>query len=139
MTDPINAVATVSQVLNAAKTPAPNSPAMDQLTVKFEAMMKQSTHGGGQHPGEAPFSAPPASDGPNAISQVMSKQEAYLKKTMAEVDNFSANASSMSLVEMTAKGMQISRDIGMAKAHLDVAMGVAQGSNKSLQGLLKNS
>lgn len=139
MTDPINAVATVSHVLDAAKTPAPSSPAMDQLSVKFEAMMKQSPHNGGQHPDAQPFSTPPASDGPNAISQVMSKQEAYLKQTMADVDNFSANASRMSLVEMTAKGMQISRDIGMAKAHLDVAMGVAQGSNKSLQGLLKNS
>jgi type III secretion system HrpB2-like protein len=139
MTDPINAVATVSHVLEAAKTPAPSSPAMDQLSVKFEAMMKQSPHNGGQHAGAEPFSTPPASDGPNAISQVMSKQEAYLKQTMADVDNFSVNASRMSLVEMTAKGMQISRDIGMAKAHLDVAMGVAQGSNKSLQGLLKNS
>jgi type III secretion system HrpB2-like protein len=139
MSDPITAVSTVSHVLDAAKTPAPSTPAMDQLSVKFEAMMKQSPHNGGQHPGAAPFSAPPVSDGPNAISQVMSKHEANLKQTMAEVDTFSANASRMSLVEMTAKGMQISRDIGIAKAHLDVAMGVAQGSNKSLQGLLKNS
>jgi type III secretion system HrpB2-like protein len=139
MTDPINAVATVSHVLDAAKTPAASTPAMDQLSVKFEAMMKQSPHGGGPHAGAEPFSKPPVSDGPNAISQVMSKHEANLKQTMAEVDNFSANAGRMSLVEMTAKGMQISRDIGMAKAHLDVAMGVAQGSNKSLQGLLKNS
>ncbi len=139
MTDPINAVASVSQVLDAAKTPAQSSPAMDQLSVKFEAMMNNAPHNGGQPAGSAPFSTPPVSDGPNAISQVMGKQEAYLKQTMAEVDNFSANASHMSLVEMTAKGMQISRDIGMAKAHLDVAMGMAQGSNKSLQGLLKNS
>jgi type III secretion system HrpB2-like protein len=139
MSDPISAVASVSQVLEAAKTTPQSSPAMDQMSVKFEAMMKNPQHTGGQHPGSDPLSTPPVSDGPNAISQVLGKQEAYLKKTFDDAHQFSADAHNMSLVEMHVKGMQMTTNMTLASTHLNVAMGVAQGSNKSLQGLLKNS
>jgi type III secretion system HrpB2-like protein len=143
MPDPINAVVSVSQVLNAAKNTPQSSPAMDQLTTKFEAMVNKNAHAPGApgtpHADPASMTSAQAPTGPNAVSKVLETQEAMLKRTMDEVDNFSANSKRMGFSELVGKGMQMNRNIAMAHVHLNVGLGVAQSSNKGLQGLLKNS
>jgi type III secretion system HrpB2-like protein len=140
MPDPISAVVSVSEVLNAAKSAPQSSPAMDQLTTKFEAMVNKNAHApGATHVDPASMTSVQAPTGPNAVSKVLETQEAMLKRTMDEVDNFSANSTRMGFSELVGKGIQMNRNLAMAHVHLNVGLGVAQSSNKGLQGLLKNS
>lgn len=124
-------VVPVESVLQAAQKPVA-SPAMDSLTQTFEALMKK----GPQQ--FDPTVTPTPSPGPNAITQVMSKQEAVMRKTFDEVQAFTERAGDMSIQEMTAQNMKLTRDLSMANFSLQTTTAVAQGSNKSLQTLLKN-
>jgi type III secretion inner rod protein HrpB2 len=123
------AAAPVDSVLKAAQESA-TSPAMEQLTSKFEAMM--------QTPKAEQAQAAQAPTGPNAITQLVDKQQSLLQKSFADVEAFTANASNMSMQDVAAQSMKLSHDMTMANFNLQSTTAVAQGSNKSLQTLLKN-
>jgi type III secretion inner rod protein HrpB2 len=129
MTVPTVAIAPVESVLQAAQKSVP-SPAMEQLTQKFESMMKapQADMAGAAQP----------SQGPNTLTEVVNKQEALMHKAFEDVETFAANADKMSMNEVAAQSMKLSRDMAMANFALQSTTAVAQGSNKSLQTLLKN-
>jgi type III secretion system HrpB2-like protein len=127
------AIAPVDAVLKAAQKSVP-SPAMAQLTSKFEAMMQAP-----KAEQASAAQAAQATSGPNAATQLVDKQEALMKKSFSDVEAFTANAGDMSMQEVVAQSMKLSRDMTMANFSLQSTTAVAQGSNKSLQTLLKNS
>jgi type III secretion inner rod protein HrpB2 len=122
------AIVPVESVLQAAQKNVA-SPAMEQLTQKFESMM--------QRPQPDP-AALQVQQGPNAITEVVNKQEALMRKSFEDVQTFTDNAASLSMNEMLAQSMKISRDMTLANFSLQTTTAVAQGTNKSLQTLLKN-
>jgi type III secretion inner rod protein HrpB2 len=126
------AIAPVDSVLKAAQKSVP-SPAMDQLTNKFQAMMQAPK----AEQAQAALAAQ-APSGPNAITQLVDKQQALMQKSFADVEAFTANASNLTMQEVAAQSMKLSHDMTMANFNLQSTTAVAQGSNKSLQTLLKN-
>jgi type III secretion system HrpB2-like protein len=129
MITPITAVVPVDTVMQTAHKGI-SSPAMEQLTQKFDALMKtpQSHH----------TSPPFQPHEPNAVAQVMAKEEAVLRQSFADVDKLTANMDHMSTHELTIAGLQISRSMAMGGMAMQTSMGVAQSSSKALQSLLKN-
>jgi type III secretion system HrpB2-like protein len=132
------AIAPVDSVLKAAQKSV-TSPATEQLTSKFEAMMQapRAEQVWSAQAANAP-QAPQAPAGPNAITQLVDKQQSLLQKSFADAEAFAANASNLSMQEVAAQSMKLSHDMTMANFNLQSITAVAQGSNKSLQTLLKN-
>lgn len=129
MIAPITAVVPVDTVMQTAHKGI-SSPAMEQLTQKFDALMKAPQ----PHHTSPPFQP----HEPNAVTQVMAKEEAFLRQSFADVDKLAANMDNMSTHELTIAGMQISRSMAMGSMAMQTSMGVAQSSSKALQSLLKN-
>jgi type III secretion system HrpB2-like protein len=129
MITPVTGVTPVDAVLQTAHTSF-NSPAMDQLTQKFDALMKapQSDHA------VQPFRP----QEPNGVSQVMDKQEAMMRQSFSDLDKLAADMNYMTAHELEIASMQVSRNLAMGNLGMQTTMGVAQGSSKSLQSLLKN-
>jgi type III secretion system HrpB2-like protein len=129
MIAPITAVVPVDTVMQTAHKGI-SSPAMEQLTQKFDALMKAP---------QPHHTAPPFQPHePNAVAQVMDKQETMMRQSFADVDKLTANMDHMSTHELMIAGMQISRSMAMGSMGMQATMGVAQGSGKALQSLLKN-
>jgi type III secretion system HrpB2-like protein len=129
------AIAPVDSVLKAAQKSV-TSPATEQLTSKFEAMM-QAPKAEQLRTAQA-ANAPQAPAGPNAITQLVDKQQSLMQKSFSDAQAFTANASNLSMQEVAAQSMKLSHDMTMANFNLQSITAVAQGSNKSLQTLLKN-
>jgi type III secretion system HrpB2-like protein len=132
MTIPTVAVAPVESVLKTAQKGVA-SPAMEQLTSKFEALMQAPK---AEQANAARVAS--AASGPNAVTQLVDKQQALMQKSFHDVEAFTANAGNLSMQEVAAHSMKLSHDLAMANFHLQSTTAVAQGSNKSLQTLLKN-
>ena len=126
------AITPVDSVLKAAQKSVP-SPVTEQLTSKFEAMMQAP-----KAEQVRAAQAAQAPSGPNAITQMVDKQQVLLQKSFADAEAFTANAGNLSMQEVAAQSMKLSQDLTMANFKLQSVTAVAQGSNKSLQTLLKN-
>lgn len=130
MTTPIDAVAPVGPVLEAAKK-AVESPAMDQLTQKFDKMMASK----GDDFVASQFH--PASE-VSGITQVLDKHDQLMKQSLSELDALAEAAPSMSANEFAAESMRVSESLMQMEFHLTVATSVSNGASQSLRSLLKN-
>ena len=129
MTVAISGIPPVESVMQTAHKGL-ESPAMEQLTKKFDALMSAPR---GDHATQ-PFMPKQ----PNAVAEIMDKEETMMRKSFADLDNLQANMGNMTAHELMITGMQVSREMAMSHLGLQTAMGVAQGGSKSLQSLLKN-
>jgi len=105
----------------AAPTAAPA-----ELRQQFEALMKPQSN----------VAPPPA--GPNALAAVIQNQQSDIDKVQAGAQDFLDNAPNMSSMEIVTSGMALSHSLAMVNMKMQVATSLTQGSNKSLQTLLKN-
>ena len=103
-------------------------PGSEALAQRFESMM--SAPGG--------VNAIPGEGGTNVVADILNKQEKLMQGNEAEMMNLYSNANTMSLAELTIKGIEMSRSVAISNFRLQAATSIAQGSNKSLQTLLKN-
>ncbi len=97
-----------------------------ELRQQFEALMKQQTN----------VAPPPA--GPNALAAVIQNQQSDIDKVQAGAQQFLDEAPNMSSMEIVTSGMALSHSLAMVNMKMQVATSLTQGSNKSLQTLLKN-
>ena len=97
-----------------------------ELRQQFEALMKQQTN-----------VAPPPT-GPNALAAVIQNQQSDIDKVQAGAQQFLDDAPNMSSMEIVTSGMALSHSLAMVNMKMQVATSLTQGSNKSLQTLLKN-
>ena len=127
----IEAIGAVEQVLKLAGTPQ-DSPQTQALTDKFEAMMKPGA--------DAPLrpETHELGNGVNGVTDVLSKHEAVMSAAFDDAKTVSANASSMSMNDLMAANMDLSRRMAMANVGMQSVTALGQSSNKSLQSLLKN-
>lgn len=128
---PIEAIGAFDQM--SQLTRSPNGPdATQALSEKFEALMKPGP--GTEHRPESLASG----NAGNSVTDVMSKKEAMLNEVFADAQTFSANASTMSMNELMAANMDLSRRMAMANVGIQSVTALGQSTNKSLQSLLKN-
>lgn len=131
----IEGIKAVEQVLKLARTPH-ESPLTQALSEKFEAMMKPGA-GAEQRP-ESLERSHESDHGVNAVTDVMSKNEALMSAAFDDAKVFSANAASMSMNDLMAANMDLSRRMAMANVGMQSVTALGQSTNKSLQSLLKN-
>lgn len=128
---PIEAIGAFDQMSQLARSP--NGPdATQALAEKFEALMKPGP--GTEHRPESLASGNAA----NSVTDVMSKKEAMLNEVFADAQTFTANAPNMSMNELMAANMDLSRRMAMANVGMQSVTALGQSTNKSLQSLLKN-
>ncbi|AKJ27828.1 hypothetical protein [Caldimonas brevitalea] len=127
----IPAIPPIEGVLETVKTgtgaggPLPDA----AMTEKFQALM-----GSGDRSGPDVGST----DGPNALGKVMERQEALMRSDEQALRNLATNAPNMSIAELNLATLEISRSITASGFKMQASTAIAQGSNKSLQSLLKN-
>jgi type III secretion system HrpB2-like protein len=80
----------------------------------------------------------PEPTGPNALAAVIQTQQSDIDKVEAGAQKFLDDAPHMSSMEITTSGMALSHSLAMVNMKMQVATSLTQGSNKSLQTLLKN-
>lgn len=97
-----------------------------ELRQQFEALMKP----------QANVAPPPT--GPNALAAVIQNQQSDIDKVQAGAQQFLDDAPNMSSMEIVTSGMALSHSLAMVNMKMQVATSLTQGSNKSLQTLLKN-
>lgn len=129
MTIPIDSIAPVGQVMEAAKKPV-ESPAMDQLTQKFEEMME--TGGDGVVP---KFNEANEVTG---LSQVLDKQDKLMKHALSEVDSLAESAHSMSPTEFAAESIRVGELVIQTQFNLSMATSMTSGVTQGFRSLLKN-
>jgi type III secretion system HrpB2-like protein len=108
-----------------APVPSAVTPEMQQ---NFQSLMQRSTdHAASSagHPG-------------NVIQHVIERQQGDLQRVEGQVENFLAAAPGMGASEVVAASMAVSRNVAVTNLKLQIATSITQGSNKSLQTLLKN-
>jgi type III secretion system HrpB2-like protein len=129
MTAAISAIGSVESVVEAAHKSV-SSPASEQLTEKFAALM--------QAPGGAAATPPMSAAEPSSLMRVMESQEAMFKQTVSDLNSFQARADTMSVGEATAEQMRLTMELAVSSVHFTFGSQVASESNKGLQTLLKN-
>jgi type III secretion system HrpB2-like protein len=129
MMEAISAIGSVESVMEAAHKSA-SSPATDQLSEKFAALM--------QAPGAAQATPPMSPAEPSSLMRVMETQEAMFKHTLSDVKSFQQNADQMSMSEATAEQTRLTMELATSSVYFQFGSQVAQDANKSLQTLLKN-
>ena len=97
-----------------------------ELRQQFEALMQR------------PTDVAPTPSGPNALAAVIQNQQNDIDKVQAGAQKFLDNAPNMSSMEIVTSGMALSHSLAMVNMKMQVATSLTQGSNKSLQTLLKN-
>jgi type III secretion system HrpB2-like protein len=108
-----------------APVPSAVTPEMQQ---NFQSLMQRNTdHAAASvsHPG-------------NVIQHVIERQQGDLQRVEGQVENFLAAAPGMGASEVVAASMAVSRNVAVTNLKLQIATSITQGSNKSLQTLLKN-
>ncbi len=131
----IEAINAVEQVLKQARA-TNDSAATQALSEKFEALMKPGA--GAEHRPDFDTATHEPDHGVNALTNVMSKNEALMSAAFDDAQAFSANASSMSMNDLMAVNMDLSRRMAMANVGMQSVTALGQSTNKSLQSLLKN-
>lgn len=126
---PIAPVPPVDEALKALASgsgAAAQPAATPELRQQFEALMKPQTN------------VAPAPSGPNALTAVLQNEQSDIDKVQAGAQQFLDNAPNMSSMEIVTSGMALSHSLAMVNMKMQVATSLTQGSNKSLQTLLKN-
>ena len=108
-----------------APVPSAVTPEMQQ---NFQSQMQRNTD-----PAAASVSHPG-----NVIQHVIERQQGDLQRVEGQVENFLAAAPGMGASEVVAASMAVSRNVAVTNLKLQIATSITQGSNKSLQTLLKN-
>jgi type III secretion system HrpB2-like protein len=102
--------------------------ASPELAQKFSDLMNQST----------PPAAPAAEGAGNVVSDLLTRQQGALQQVQDEVYGLMQAAPQMTSVELMTATMAVGHDFAVSNFKLQVASSITQGSNKSLQTLLKN-
>ena len=126
---PIAPIPPVDQALKALASGsggAAQSAVAPELRQQFEALMNK----------HAQVAPPPP--GPNALAAVIQNQQSDIDRVQAGAQKFLDDAPNMSSMEITTAGMALSHSLAMVNMKMQVATSLTQGSNKSLQTLLKN-
>ena len=131
----IEAVGSIDQVLKLARTQK-DRPVDDALAQKFASLMQPAP--GAELSARPDFHAPDVGNGTSAVTDVMAKQEAVMRDAFADAHSVAANASSMSMSELVAANMDVSRRMALANVGMQSVTALGQSTNKSLQSLLKN-
>ena len=130
MMSPVSAIAPVEVVSQAAaKAVVPPTPAED-LAHKFDTMMKA--------PSPLDNAAQMKPHQSHEITQAVNRQESLVRDTFDKIDALQRHSGDMTNQELMAQSLVLSRDLTLANFTISSATAVAQGSNKSLQSLLKN-
>lgn len=141
-------------MINPIASVAPLNPAEQAL----QALASHATQGGGQAVAPVPQAVTPemqqnfqslmqrhsdhaaASVGHpgNVITNVIERQQGDLARVEGQVQGFLDAAPGMGASEVVAASMAVSRNVAVTNLKLQIATSITQGSNKSLQTLLKN-
>ncbi|WP_429499441.1 hypothetical protein ACQUFY_21240 [Robbsia andropogonis] len=85
--------------------------------------------------------APPSmshTQGPSALSDVVTQQDQAVANLRGEVDKFAGDASTMSMQEAAAQSIKVQLMVSEMVGKLYVGEAVAQGGKSSVQTLMKN-
>jgi Bacterial type III secretion protein (HrpB2) len=133
--NPVDAIGSVDTALKTARmtleTVPAETPSMEALTQRFQDMM-HAPHAT-EHPSHAQ-----SPDGPNAITNVLSRGEEMLSQTQAEVNQLRADAPHLSPTELAVRSIEVANNASMSSFRMQAATQIASGANKSVQTLLKN-
>jgi type III secretion inner rod protein HrpB2 len=113
---------------------------LQRLTTRFEQMMTQTNSP--QRPGHVAATTAPAEvheSGPNAMGEMLQRQQDLMYDTDKRIDELNASIPEMNPMEMMAATIDIGRQVSLQGFRLQAASSLASSSNKSLQSLLKNS
>lgn len=119
------AAKTVKLTLEAAAAPEPS---VDALAQRFQSMMQGPTHT--EHA--------PGADGPNLVSEVLTRGDEMLRRDQQELLKLRDEAPLLSAAELTLKTAEVSRQVAISNFRMSTSLSVASSSNKSVQTLLKN-
>jgi type III secretion system HrpB2-like protein len=140
MMNPIASIGPVDQALKAlashatqgagpgAAVPSAQASVTPEMQQNFQALMQRNTdHAAASvsHPG-------------NVITNVIERQQGDLQRVEGQVQGFLDAAPGMGASEVVAASMAVSRNVAVTNLKLQIATSITQGSNKSLQTLLKN-
>ena len=103
-------------------------PSVEALTQRFQAMMQ------GPHHAESV----PGADGPNVVSDVLTRGEDMLRHDQARLEQFGKELPHMSPAESLRRSAELLQSMGASQFRMHAATSLATGTNKSLQTLLKN-
>ncbi|SHN21792.1 hypothetical protein [Rhizobacter sp. OV335] len=125
----LKALAThATQGASGAVVPPAQAPVTPEMQQRFESLMQRhndhTTH--------------EVSRTGNVIQHVIERQQGDLQRVEGQVENFLAAAPGMGASEVVAASMAVSRNVAVTNLKLQIATSITQGSNKSLQTLLKN-
>jgi type III secretion inner rod protein HrpB2 len=76
--------------------------------------------------------------GPSAVSQAVSAQDAAFDTLTTKIDTFEASSASLSVQQVAAQSLQIQREITSQMVKIYVGTAVAQGGKSTVQTLMKN-
>jgi len=111
-----------------AAVPPAQASVTPEMQQNFQALMQRNTdHAAASvsHPG-------------NVITNVIERQQGDLQRVEGQVQGFLDAAPGMGASEVVAASMAVSRNVAVTNLKLQIATSITQGSNKSLQTLLKN-
>jgi type III secretion inner rod protein HrpB2 len=131
--NPVDATAAVESLAkNPRLTLEPVSaepPSVEALAERFQALMegpnKHAEHVDG-------------TEGPNAVSQVLTRGEEMLSQDHEAMLKLSADASKLSPAELLTRTMEVTQQASLSHFRMQAATQLASGTNKSIQTLLKN-
>lgn len=123
---PVPPVDAALQALASGSGAAAQPAVAPELRQQFEALMQR------------PADVAPAPPGPNALTAVIQNQQTDIDQVQAGAQRFLDDAPNMSSMEIVTSGMALSHSLAMVNMKMQVATSLTQGSNKSLQTLLKN-
>lgn len=104
-------------------------PSMEALTERFQTLMQGPNNHAGNVQG---------AEGPNAVSQVLTRGEEMFRHEHEELLRLSADAGKLSPAELLTRTMQVTHQQSLSHFRMQAATQLASGTNKSLQTLLKN-
>jgi len=140
MLDAIAPVGSVDQALKAlashatdgpgaaAGIPPVNGGASPEMQQRFESLMQRNTD----------HAAHPVNGAGNVVTHMIERQQGDLARVEGQVQGFLDAAPNMGASEVVAASMAVSRNVAVTNLKLQIATSITQGSNKSLQTLLKN-
>ena len=107
----------------------PAQPVSADLQQQFSDLMsrhRSSSQDAGSH------------DAINAVTHVLESQQAGLNSTHQKILDVMDRSPDMSMGEAVMAGAEVAMMTATLKMRMDIAEGITQSSNKSLQSLLKN-
>jgi type III secretion system HrpB2-like protein len=107
-----------------------NSGATEQLSLKFEAMMKAPNANAAQ--------AAHLEQKPNALTEVVNKQEVLISGTSKNIEYMALHSHEMTPTQMVMATMQVSHEAAVSNVHMQASMAIGSSTKKGIDSLLKN-